>query len=204
MDNLAKLAEEECYHDMVKLLHHTIHMFVKQYGVLEGYEELTSIANELFLMAHRSHQETKGKYSERIRYKVWTGLVDHLRKLSWRNRLCKQHNVDFQEHDRGIGTTLDALWEEAHPHIYKGETALKLERAIYRDWRHEMFLVRILDSLSDDAKGVVRLVLDPPEEPKRAKTPSQWRGHLARILKEMGWTSARIAQAFTEIGNSIQ
>ncbi len=201
MNDLAKLAEEECYQDMVKLLHHTIHLFVKQYGALEGYQELTSIANELWVQAHRSHDAQKGGYSERIRYKVWNGLVDHLRKLAWRSNLCRQHNVDFRAHDRGIDT-----FDLGEGHILvKGETALKLERAVYRDWRNEMFLAQVLDGLSDDAKGVVRLVIDPPEgtDPKRARTPTQWRSFLSRTLREMGWGARRIAEAFSEISRAI-
>lgn len=202
MDELTKLAEEECYHDMVKLLHHTIHLFIKQYGVLEGYQELASIADEIFLLAHRSHDPDKGEYSKRIRYKVWNGLVDHVRKLSWRSNLHRQHNVDFRAHDRGIDT-----FDLGEGYVLtKNETTLKLERAVYRDWRNEMFLVQMLDSLSDDAKGVVRLVLDPPEgtEPKRARTPSQWKGFLSRTLKEMGWGTVRIAEAFAEISRAIR
>ncbi len=178
MDDLTKLAEEECYNDLANSLKRLVSSFMRQYGMsrsmVEGYEELLSIANELFIYANRTHDTTLGDYGKRIRYVVWSGLLDHITKLAKRSKQCRQLNIDFDNHE--------SEWLEQAPE----------------------FLPNLLANLSDDAKGVVRLVLDPPKEASRFMTAANWRKRLTKTLLGMGWTTVRIAQAFSEIAQALK
>lgn len=70
-------------------------------------------------------------------------------------------------------------------------------------------LEALLDSLSDDAKAVVRVTLAPPIAVKRLvrnrgpKTPQTTRLALIDFLKDSGWALGRILKSFSEIRSAL-
>lgn len=75
----------------------------------------------------------------------------------------------------------------------------------YRDWSPP----DLLDELNEDAKLVVMLVIDTPEEIARIYTskggqPRNFRSTLRDHLAELGWTTARIAESFAEIRQALK
>jgi hypothetical protein len=69
---------------------------------------------------------------------------------------------------------------------------------------------RILPDLSDDAKTVVSMVFDIPNDvklclhPKKTRrTPDNYRSAFKEVLKDMGWKQYRIYMAFEEITEAL-
>ena len=64
----------------------------------------------------------------------------------------------------------------------------------------------LLVDLSDDARAVVRLVIDTPGDLVklvRMRSPDRMRGLLARGLRDLGWTIGRVVESFDEIREAL-
>lgn len=76
--------------------------------------------------------------------------------------------------------------------------------------QQQQWLVDFLDSLTEEARMVVQLVLDPPRDiihcliEKGDATPARWRSAIKEFLSDMGWTREQVTKTFSEIRKALQ
>mgnify|MGYP003624781323 CR=1 FL=1 len=123
------------FHEVKRLIHQTCHTFRKQFG--GDYSDLFSLAQEVFLIACRDFDETKGaKFSTYVRNMIWFRLQDRNRKIQ--NRLEILPKSDSGELDN-------------------------VEVLIVDDFDLLEFLAK--SNLSDEAKTVVRIAIQNKNVP---------------------------------------
>lgn len=68
-------------------------------------------------------------------------------------------------------------------------------------------LERLMVDLSDDARLVMRLVIDSPDElgsVLTARSPSRSRRGLWKYLRGLGWTMGRVSESFEELREALE
>lgn len=84
------------FNEVKLLIHQTCQKFRKQYG--GDYDDLFSLAQEVFLITCQDYDETKGaKFSTYLRNMIWFRLQDRNRKIQ--NRLSILPKTDSRELD---------------------------------------------------------------------------------------------------------
>ncbi len=164
----------ETYEDVAKLLRHTAQRFSKSYGL--DHEESFSQANLLFMSAYDSYDPRMSAFTTWLVNVVWNGLKNHYRK----NTAEDQGRYRYRRNTaRSRTTTFDVE---------------KLEREV-----------------SEDASFVIILVIDPPIDIRLAtkttkfgkiRTDSLTKA-IMEYLRDIGWSSDRIQNSFTEIQESL-
>jgi hypothetical protein len=174
---LRRVALTENYTDVERLIHHTVHSFVKRFG--GDYDELRSDANTLFMEADESYTEDKGSYSNHIRYRVWMGLLEDMRKRIARQNRLPRKGVDLR--------------------LYVAPFA-----------RPQFDQAEVEKRLSEDARAVLRLVLDSPIDVEASltqhgniRTGGSWRRALREFLRDVGWSMSRVTESFNELKENL-
>lgn len=85
-----------------------------------------------------------------------------------------------------------AYWEKSHRPI------IELDKMPTKE---NFNLQQFLLELSEDAKLMVQLTLEPPEEKKTVRSK---RSGLIAYLKDVGWTMSRIHKGFAELREILQ
>lgn len=196
---LAEYAATETYRDTVKLIWKCIHNFQRQYGTILGTrEELLSLANDCWWDAYTSyHRDSACQFSTWLVSKIKYGLAERLRTCLIQKSYAKTRK------DKP-GSMLLRLPEV--PHDAEGFPQFDAipARHSFCGWFHDL-----LDSLSDDAQSIARLVADMPDDLAEVLrfTPGSSAGTVRRGLTQylagLGWSVERIRESFAEITKAI-
>jgi DNA-directed RNA polymerase specialized sigma24 family protein len=76
------------------------------------------------------------------------------------------------------------------------------------DVRSTWRISELLDELGDDARTVVKLVVETPAElaavvQGKGDQPRNYRSSVRNYLAELGWTAVRVAESFNEIRHAL-
>jgi hypothetical protein len=117
------------------------------------------------------------------------------------DRFDRNRGASFSTWVRGF--VWRGLTELVRRRVNKNRLAKKIvHREVYI--HHEFDFVDLLDSLSDDAKHVIKLVVQTPKELMEIMSQGQpARKCLVSYLKEVGWNQSRISETFSEIGSAL-
>ncbi len=177
MDSIVQDALTETYSDTERLIVKIAHDFHRKYGNTYGtVEELISIGNESFMKAYNS-DKGKSSFVTWLFIQVTHGILDEIRRRTKRQKRLPEstNGLDSVSYSAAL----------AQPPL-------------------KFFLHEFLDELTDDAKLVVELVLDTPndlleimrEDNGNRKKAS---ASIRQYLLGCGWTVKRIMESFAEI-----
>lgn len=180
----------ENYHDTERLRWSLIHKFYRKFGpVLGDREELHSFSNELFMEAVQTWDKRESSFHTWTYLCITRGLLDALRKKA-----------------RNAGKVV-YLTDLVPPHDNRHEWHTFIREGGY--FVH-FFPFEFVESLTDDAKEVVSLVLDTPEDLRRCMvnddpnpSPCATRKGLREYFLGKGWPRVRITEAFNEICEAL-
>jgi len=139
------------------------------------FDEMVAEANLIYMKAFLSHNPNKSQFSTWLRFALWKGLIDFRRFIREENRYI---NIKHFE-------------EIENFHLYPASTYIPF-------WD-------LISELSDDAKTIVDLILEPPEIMQSAalrkgnapcNIKTALRTHLSYVL---GWSANQIKNSFQEI-----
>lgn len=169
------------YEDLSHVLDTTAGGFARRFN--QDYEEARSFANLVFVQEYPRYLANPVQaFDTWLRYTVWNQLIDNLRKS-----MAKQ-----RQPEGGWVTGNEAL-------------AMVADRASVDP---EERMEELTESLSEDARLIAKLVINPPEEieqkvEERGGKPGNTRKVIRHYLKKQGWSSARVSNAYEEIRGSI-
>ncbi len=175
-----KAVVTDVFEDLKPIVDSLADRFARQYG--RPRDETRSEAYLYFLEAyHRYDPESDTAIEQRVRYVVWNRLLDVVRTEAERAELLQR-----------------ADWDVAHAAV---EAPEPFDRTGFES------------GIGDDARAVVALLLDTPadlasaiqSEPVSDDNPgASVRRCLFRYCRgTLGWAAARVAGAFTELGDAI-
>ena len=139
------------------------------------FDEMVAEANLIYIQAFLSHNPNKSQFSTWLRFILWKGLIDFKRFIREENKHIKIEHFEEIEN------------------FYSYPAPLYIPF-----WD-------LVSGLSDDAKTIVQLILEPPEimqsaALKKGTAPCNvkraLRIHLSYIL---GWSANQIKESFAEI-----
>ena len=70
---LRQINLESAYEDVHMMIHKVVWKFFREYG--GAFEEWEAEANYLFIIAHDSYEEAKGRFSTWVYFRIWRGLL---------------------------------------------------------------------------------------------------------------------------------
>lgn len=168
------------FEEVKLLIWDTCHKFYRRYGNLNGtVEELFSLAQLSFMKAYHSYTKTTASFATWVRWYIWHELLEYQRGDMRRNKAAKVTPTDMVENDNFI----------ANQSNFK--------------------MIDFVDGLSEDAKMVVNLVLDPPDglaAAMRKRGPGDGRTKLSieQFLLGFEWDSIKISEVFSEISTALR
>lgn len=184
MEAVSNYGMTETFYDVENLMYDTINQFRRSYPYAGDAEELLSQSQQIFMRAYRTHLPSMGKFSSWFRFLQWKILLENVRRNAMRN--ARMTRVDVEEMD-SLGTT-------------------PLPR-----FNLEEFAEELACDLSEDAKTVMRLTVDAPMEVLIAleqrggkMNPRSVKASLREFLKDVGWTTERVTESFTEITKALR
>lgn len=168
-------SRSEAYHDVKGILHAVVQKFCSRHG--EEFDEMLCIANLAFAESWKCFDPTKARFTTHVYFRVYHALLEACRRSKRRAEVFQFAEVEA-----------DTL-----------PTA-----------RDESFMVDLFDELSSDAQAVVKLVLHGREtshvllnSPPCNNTAGNIRNAIATVLHDIGWSTSRITESFTEIGHAL-
>lgn len=176
----------ETYDEMLPIIWNQIHEFKRRFRDTPAnaitHEELLSSANETFVDTYYNYDHTRGPFFKRLSFQIWYNfLKEHVIKV---NRRTVREN--------GCVNYVD-MSEDPFPTN-----------------QQRFNLLEFIDELTEDAKVVVRLILDTPEDliiAMRNDTPrpgrQSTRANLKQYLHGMNWDGRRIRETFSEITTTL-
>lgn len=183
-DNVVRVRMELTYLDVVRLIHMQIHRLVGN-GITYNQEQALSDANLAYVKAYHNFLPEKAKFTTHIGFRVSMAIISELKKLGKRQRTLTFSELD----ETGKNQIQEKLSVKPQP-IEKG-------------------LPNWTDSLSEDAKMVVKLSLDPPRditclmEMRKTDRINSYRSCIKEHLGFLGWSKFKISKVFKEIGDAI-
>lgn len=181
----ATLAVTETWADVEHLVAHVVTRFYRERG--GDYHDLRSAGHFAFLRAYESY-DGQTKFSTWVAYCVRCACLEVQRTSAIKRQRIESLAAEPQaRHKFDLRTFLTELSEDA----------------------------RVVAEMAIESPIEVLLVLrSPPEEPSdsmavRKRDGITWRGAqdmrsaITTVLKDMGWTAARIAESFQEIGEAL-
>lgn len=178
-----QLEIEFAYEDHVRLVHYLALRHQRAHG--GQLEDLLSEAHEHFVAACHTYQHNLGAMSTWLTWRIRGGLLSTARKLASEARRLPRITLPPTEADAEDGL----------------ECVTATGGAV-NGWR----LIDLLDSLSDDARYVVRVVLQQSSGFRlllRIEGSRQVRNVLRDYLKDHGWTRERIDTAFQSLEEAL-
>jgi len=173
-------AIEETYFDVEKMLCQLSWKYARLWGI--DYNELRSVANVAFMDAYKSWNAERASFITHLYYSVTYRLTD------FRTQHVR-HVARFKSGLRKISNPQEEVGFESVP-----------DRVPHP-------IVELLSQISDDAKTIVQLVADLPEDLAfiaRLKKRGKAKRELWRYIKNhWGWSLPRTMAAFTEIQELI-
>lgn len=178
--SMARDGMTETYYDVVDLIRHTVHGFMRQHGSRWGtYDELFARANYDFVEACRSYDNGRGSsFSTWCRWVVLKGMLEHQRNVIRRDRQCRVSVKDM---------TRDNIPMDV------------------RQFRY----TELLEDMGDDAQFVTRLTVHTPKvllqcmREAKGSDRRNARAVIRQYLYGRGWSPERVTGAFQEIEKAI-
>ncbi len=165
-------AVEETYCDVEKLIHKLTWSHVRKYG--RDYDEALSDAHLGFMAAYKKFD---GRRSQFITLCYWYVRGYLLNGMNRPQGCSIKAKIEF---DRSIRHSTDSLV------VVADDISFDVEK--------------LMSELSEDARVVIRLVLDLP----RVQTPSKLKRSVFQHLQRMlGWTAARCIETFREVMEAL-
>lgn len=160
-----------------------VEMFTRRYQIYNHslQEELHSIALLMYCIGYRSYQQGGDvSFQDWVSKKIWNGMKNYLKNSI---KPYRRFISEGQIGENGFDVAIDD---------------------------HSQRLPDLIDTLSSDAKEVVRLVLDTPYGVRQAflsdsAGPSgrSARGSIKNYLSGLNWSQNRIFRVFKEIKKSL-
>jgi len=168
---------EDTYLEVENLIYHTVHDYLKSHS--GDFEELVAEANLVFVKVYEVFDPSKGALSTLLVSSIWRRFIDIGRKKSNEKSVWSvSSNVD-----RGNGTLEDGLADHRVG---------------------EFNFIEFATGLTEDAKLVMKLALESPEELAKeaigkGDAPRNWRSSIRWHLYNLGWSVDRVASSFEEV-----
>lgn len=185
LDTTNRAAAAECFHDVERLIHHTVNNFRRRFG--GDYEELFGQAQIAYLLGFDAYCNGKNNspvFETEIRRWVHYELFDRYRtETGFRRVGGKEGNQRRVVAEEEMGTFVDD---------YGAFDRMELE-----------------DELTADGRELLALVLDTPpalaaQAAGRGGNPNNWRACIKAWCRDhLGWTAERIADAWAEVQVAI-
>jgi len=182
----------DTYLDVERLIYYVCNKFKKRYG--GDIEEMIGEANIIYMKVYKIWKPTGGmSFTSLLCTCVYRKLTDIHRMSIRKSKIW--------------GTSLDGL-----PFYGK-----KTSRTEYENIRsiNDMGVMEDkslspfdIEEFTNDAKTIIQLILDEPEEIKtkveqKGNQYRNWRSVVRTYLKEIDWTARRISESFEEIRSSL-
>jgi len=176
----------ELYEDVKRLIWDTCHKFVSRYG--GDLDECFADASLLYMRALRAYDPNKGgSFSTILRWHVWGGLLDNLRKQAGRNsRFTRQ--------------------AEEHIHVAPDRShfdVMAFKRSLSKD---ASLVIHLLIATPGDLQLIAKSAgIDATSSLAKKKDPNYRLVKLGitRWLREWGWEYSRIVKSYREIAEAI-
>lgn len=187
MTRARRIATAWTYKRYERLIASLAFQFIRSYGPAVGnHEELVSIGGELFMEAYNRYDPERGSsFRNWLCTWIWRRWIEQLRKEIWRSR----PNGDYK-------TTC--------------VNYVDMTECEYGSDVSQFHLTEFLETISEDARTIVELVLDTHEELRRVMlsddpNPSgrSARKGLRQYLDGLGWENGRISDTFREITEAL-
>ena len=178
---------DETYEDVEKLIYWHAHRFIQGHG--GEFEELVSIANQVFMDSYEQFDISKG-----VDFSTYLGIniVRRFQDNYWYEKKREMPSLDWQNEFESEGGTFKKFASDVED--YRCTTKFSFE-----DFTEEM---------SEDAKTVIRLAIDTPAELAevafgKGGDPRNWRSTIRDFLCSMGWSYERVSRTFEEVRGSL-
>lgn len=175
----------ETYLDVEKMIYAVVNEFHGTFG--GDWDEYVAEANLTFKQVYDSYDPTKGALTNVL----WTSIWRKLTKVNRKNiRSRAFHKVSLDAADGNYNTLAAHIQDRP-------------------DCTFDFVAFAAAAKLTEDAKTVIGLVLDPPEKVEKvAKAkgdlPMNWRSTLREYLRDIGWAAARISESFEEVREALK
>lgn len=143
---------------------------------LADKEELMSHANQIFMRAYLTYTPEKGKFTSWLQFLLHKIWLEHVRRAAQRQARLPRVSMEL----------------------------MRCEDKPRRD--AEQFLSDLREELSEDARLVVKLVVESPKEFQqycRHNTVLGIRKALNEFLSALGWSGRRINKTFEEVRGAL-
>ena len=211
----------EKYNQVEKLIWFLVHRFQTSYGDRYGTkDELFSLGNETFMNVYQDHDPNKGPFIKRLQTLIWLNFLalirTHNRHLERKNGKMVYLNPCTMDKMPYTSDGFRALKRDPRTSISnKGNTfdtywdAARRSEGIPLPNHPCFYLFEFVEELSKDAREVIKLVLECPEDLRQTmlETTSNNRRSIRASLKDylsgLGWTIGQIRDAFSEIKEAL-
>lgn len=181
---------DETYEDVEKLIYHTVWGFISSHG--GDFDELCSIANQVFMDVYNGGwQPDKGT--------TFTGflalcITRRLQDNYWNEKRHQMASLDYSNECSYDDGTFGSVSSAGEVEDYRCSTKFN-----FSDFTEEM---------SEDAKTVVKLVLETPAELTevamgKGGDPRNWRSTIRDFLCSIGWSYERVSKSFNEVRGTL-
>lgn len=186
--DVRKRTAAETYEDVRKLICHVTWRIVRKYG--GDFDEYLSEANEVFLAAYADF-DGSCPFSNWLSQCITHRLLDCVRDR------CRESSRRRPAPNDSVGRI--PVWnlsDNGDQHANPVDSVPDVRST----WR----IGELLEGLGDDARTVVKLVVETPAKLDsiiRAKgdQPRNYRSSIRNYLTELGWTAMRVAESFAEV-----
>jgi RNA polymerase sigma factor (sigma-70 family) len=195
-----KRTAEETYDDVKKLIYHTVWGVVRKHG--GDFDDFLSEANEVFLTAYADF-DGSCPFSNWLRQCIVYQLLDCVRNRCQENSRFKPVQ-GCRSSVNGIPITTRMNSENTQMASDMPERQIDNVPDVRSTWR----ISELLEELGDDARTVVKLVVETPAElaavvQEKGDQPRNYRSSVRNYLAELGWTAVRVAESFNEIRHAL-
>jgi len=166
----------ETYQDVEMMIHKVVHTFLRKKNIVQAeYEEWHSEACVAFSETFQSFDRHKGnRFTTWLWWNIWHTLSDKLQK------------------------------EAPQWMTFRLSEKLSANLTDERQWKNSIRSNFDIQSLSDDARVVTRIVLDTFGcVDGREEKPEEIRMALYNLLCGMGWSGQRVLESFSEIRTAL-
>ena len=167
-------ARTEAYADVKGIIYQVVHKFCSRHKA--DFDEMLSIANLAFCECWPRYDSNKARFTTHVYLRVYYAMLETCRKNKRRSEVFQFVETDASE----LSTA-----------------------------RKECFVVDLLDELSTDARTIVNIVLNGREtshvmqNSQCNNTAASTKNAIAKVLNEIGWSTARVIESFMEIEHAL-
>lgn len=173
---------DEAYESVSRMIWRIVHRYHKSFG--GDLDELKSVADEGFMTALYSWDESKGAFTTHVWNNVYYALKNEATALRKKGGFVKERLAPISKDEAGL------LHKE-------GDEGSGIDPSKLADRPH-FDLASLLGDLSDEAKEVAQVALSLSSNGKPVSE-----SYLAEIFHEAGWAASEFLRAFKEISEAL-